>query len=286
MPISMRTLTKNASQAYVLCDYLRRLCLQIGRERYMRSLVRLQHGPGTGFFGVSNTGSTDCAKERFRGVTDSLEQTNRCWRGIDFVSESCTTIKAPDFRNVHRVEHTRAVLDLYRDFEERFIVTGLAFSANDVADFIVRNQIVCLIQQVEQRSGWTFDHALPFSKYTRRIYFDGVDVSGHSVAQLVAINEIRYADLLGVLRGFDFTVLNNANATLLTGEGRHTMPSHELAAQFGEDEFELLSRHYRHKLQKRIDPNGARYDADDAERYRRWLARREAPGEGDEDIVH
>lgn len=282
MPISLKSLTRHASQAYVMCNYLSGLCQQLGRERYMRSLVRLQHGPGTGFFGVSNTGSTDCVKERFRGITDSLEQSNSCWRGIDFISETCINIDAPDFRNVHRVEHTHEVSDLYCAFEESFIVPRHQFSANDIAIFIVRNQIVCLIQQVEQRSRWSFDHALPFSKYSRKIIFNREDVSECSVAELIAINDIRYANLLDRLRSFDFTALNATNSTKLTGDGHHTMPSLEIAERFGEDEFELLTRHYRHKLWKRITPGSAWYSAVDADRYRKWLARREASGSDDE----
>ena len=279
MAISMHSLTWNASQAYVLCSYLRDLCERVGTERYLRSLVRLQHDSGTGFFGVSNTGSTDCAKERFRGITDSLEQTNRCWRGIDFVSESCTNTTAMDFRNVHRVEHTREVSDLYVAFEATYILPCRRFSANDVAVFVVRNQIVCLIEQIEQRPGRKFDHVLPFSKYTRKIYFDGSDVSQHSSADLVAINDVRYASLLTTLRELDFTGLNAKAHSRLTGEGRHTLPPLEMAERHGDDEFELVAQHYRHKLQKRTDPESAWYSAKDAERYREWLQQREATAE-------
>jgi hypothetical protein len=276
MTISFTALTKSASQAYVIFRYLSDLRRAVGPEAYERHPLLLEHGPGSGFGGVGNTGSSDCAKERVRGITDSLGLTwrERDWRSIYFASQTCVGIARADFRRVgglHRVEHTREVMDLYRALEQRFIISGVPFTANDLAAFVVRNQVVCLIQRTEQRKGHRFDEAAPFSKYSAKIFYCGEDISRFNNAQLLNINAVRYGDLLTRLGNHDFGRETQMCAARLNARGdRHTLPPLEEALEC-EDPFDLLVKHYPHKVAKLIQANGRWFDDSFARRHDAWL---------------
>lgn len=262
------------SRTYVLCSYLRDLCVRVGAEAYLRSLVRNQHGTGTGFFGVNNLGSTDCASHACRLVTDALGQTNKDWSGIDFRSASCLDVQPNCVRGNapgHRVEHAVGVAHLYRELERRFIVPCQMFTPLDIANFIVLNQIVCLIETREQISHGAADPSRPFGRYSSRIFYRGEDVTDWSLEQIGALNAARYEALLGQLRRADFYNVNALNeAFFRRGSGRHKLPPLELAVAHGENELELLCLHYHAKRDKRITPGNKWYDAKDAERFHAW----------------
>ncbi len=272
MNISFTALTKNASQAYVIFRYLGDLRRAVGPEAYRTHPLMLEHGPGSGFGGVGNTGSSDCAKERIRGITDSLGLTwrERDWRSIYFVSQTCVGIAQADFTRVgglHRVEHTREVIDLYRALEQRLIISEVPFTANDLAASVIQTQVVCLIQRAEQRKGWQFDEATPFSKYNARIFYRGEDISAYSSAQLLEINAERFGDLLARLRNHDFThEIQTCAARLHARGGRHTLAPLEEALRC-DDDFELLVRHYPHKVAKLTQTNGRWFNESFARRY-------------------
>lgn len=276
MTTSFTALTKNASQAYVIFRYLSDLRRAVGPEAYENHPLMLEHGPGSGFGGVGNTGSTDCAKERVRGITDSLGLTwrEKDWRSIYFVSQACVNIKLADFRRVgglHRVEHTREVIDLYRALEQRFIIAAVRFTANDLAAFVVRNQVVCLIQRAEQRKGCRFDVAAPFSKYNARIFYQGEDISRYNNEQLLEINALQYGDLLTRLRNHDFEPEIQRCAAKLHARGaRHTLAPLEKALEC-QDAFDLMVRHYPHKVAKLLQTNGPWFNESFARRHHAWF---------------
>jgi hypothetical protein len=265
-------LVKNASQAYVMAKYLANFCERVGKVNYLTSPVRLEHATGTGFFGVGNTGSTDCIKERFRGVTDNLGQRWSCWQRIEFVSESCVGITDADFKNTHRVEHTREVIDLFKTFEEEFIIKNREFTANDLAIWIIEHQVVCLIEQREQKSQSHYDDARPFTKYASSIFYKGTDISQYTLDQLIELNKQRFEDVISALKTYDFSKLNaKHHKDLIIDKKKHTLPPLDLAVEFHNDQFELLDRHYHHKLNKRTNPADKKwYSTEDTAKFNNW----------------
>ncbi len=265
------SLIKNLVQAYVMSQYLSDFCRQVGAENYINSVIRSEHGTGTGFFGISNTGSTDCIKERFRAVTDALGQKFDCWQQIDFVSESCIGMTQRD-TNLHRVEHTRDVINLFKDFEQEYIIPGKKFSPADLGTWIIENQVVCLILQSEQLPKKYYNDAYPFSKYSTKIFFQGTDISGYDLAQIININKTRFASIITELHKFNFlSMVKEQTTLLLETKKKHTLPPIELAIRFHNDQYSLLREHYHHKLEKRTDPNDKKwYNKKDADDYYRW----------------
>lgn len=267
-----KSLVRNIVQAYVMSQYLADFCKKVGKKNYLNSFVRYEHATGTGFFGISNTGSTDCIKERFRGVTDYLGQRWSCWQQIEFVSASCLGATVCDFKNVHRVEHAREVIDLLKLFEQEYIMSGKSFTPADLGIWLIENQVVCLILQDEQRSKKHYDDNYPFSKYDTKIFYKGQDISAWSLAQIKALNVSRFQSIIAALQTFDFTALvKEQTKLLLHTKKKHTLPPLELAVKFYNDQYSLLREHYHHKLQKRTDPNDKKwYNKKDADDYYRW----------------
>lgn len=268
--LSNRLISKIAD-AFVLCSYLRDLAAAVG-SIYKRNLVRFEHGPGTGFFGVSNTGSSDCAKECFRGITDALGQNKDNWSNIAFRSAACRDIRKPDFKKVHRVEHTVSVAELYLDFESKYIVANQEFSANLIGDYVVRNHVVSLIEQRDQIDHGTVKVARPFSRYSCEIYFGDRDVTEVSLGEIQELNANRFSSLLSEIELFDFSEpVDRSTTKFVCGQGPHTLPPLRIAIQHGLCDLQLVHRHYMHKCSKRISPGSAWYSPIDAERYRQFL---------------
>ena len=267
-----KSLVKNISQAYVMSKYLADFCQRVGPENYLNSLIRSEHGTGTGFFGIGNTGSTDCIKERFRAITDSLGQKFDCWQQIDFVSEGCAGMQFRD-KNVHRVEHTREVIDLFKSFEQEFIITGKRFSPADLGTWLIKNQVVCLILQSEQKAKQHYNDNVPFSKYDARIFYQGQDISEFTLEQIKTLNVSRFSTTIAELQRFNFShLVETQTKQLLQTKKKHTLPPIELAVRFYNDQYSLLREHYHHKLKKRTDPNDKKwYSKKDADDYYRWV---------------
>jgi hypothetical protein len=237
----------------------------------MNSVLRVEHGTGTGFFGIGNSGSTDCVKERFRAVTDALDQNFATWQHIDFVSEGCIGMTVRDTQ-IHRVEHTREVIDLYKQFEQEYIITGRSFTPAELGIWLIENQIVCLIQQQEQKSKIEYNDNLPFSKYSAKIYYKGTDISEYTLNQIQQLNRQRFADVIEDLKLFNFSsLLDKQSKNLLYTKKKHTLPPMDLAVKYFDNEFYLLKEHYHHKLSKRTNPKDRWYCANDTARYISWL---------------
>jgi len=267
-----KSLVKNIAQAYVMSQYLADFCRQVGSENYVNSLIRSEHGTGTGFFGIGNTGSTDCIKERFRAITDSLGQKFDCWQQIDFVSEGCVGMQQRD-KIIHRVEHTREVIDLFKSFEQEYIVSGKSFSPADLGIWIIKNQVVCLILQSEQRPKQYYNDSVPFSKYDARIFYQDQDISNFSLDQIKALNISRFESIIAELKTFNFSsLIQTQTKQLLHTKKKHTLPPMQVAVKFYNDQYSLLREHYHHKLKKRTDPNDKKwYSKKDADDYYRWV---------------
>lgn len=268
-----KSLIKNISQAYVMSTYLSNLCQQIGNDNYITSHIRNEHGTGSGFFGVSNTGSTDCIKERLRGITDSLGLVYKTPQHIKFISASCVNLVNFNFRTTHRVEHTREISELYLEFEEKFIMSGISFTPADLGTWLITNQVVCLIMQSEQLSKAFHDPTCLFSKYSNSIMYNGTDISNYTVSQLQNIAVTEYATELAEIQSFNFSnELAKQTENLITKTKKHTLPPMSLAVQYYNDHYELLSQYYTHKAFKRTDPSNKKwYDESDAHKYKVFI---------------
>lgn len=266
------SLIKNASQVYVMAVYLSDLCKKIGKDAYLESFIRAEHGTGTGFFGIGNTGSIDCVKERLRGITDSLDQKYKTWKKIDFVSESCKNLENPDFRNIHRVEHTREIQNLYRDFENDFIISGKKFTVPEIIVWVITHQVVCLIEQKEQRPQNFYDDNVPFSKYTKPIFYKNKDISNYTLEQLRDLNRTRFKLILDSVAQYDFAeAIKKQTDSLLRSTKKHTLPPIKLAVDYHNNQFELLYHHYHHKVNKRTNPQDKKwYDPTDTALWNEW----------------
>jgi hypothetical protein len=275
-----KPLVNHITHAYVMSKYLQQFCGLVGEKLYKTSPIRLEHGTGTGFFGISNTGSSDCIKERFRGVTDSLGLKFDSIDSVFLRSGSCRDVKVRETK-LHRVEHTKELNQMFREFEELFLIRQRPFTANDMARLIIENQIVCLIEQSEQKTGGilknTYDKAMPFSKYTAEIFCKNLNVSKFSNKDILEMNQQIYAELLKLIAQHDFSsaiekvrnkiILNDQNSP----PKKHTLPPLRLASKYTNCEFSLLKYHYHHKLNKRLDISSRWYNKADANRYVRWL---------------
>lgn len=268
-----KSLIKNISQSYVMAKYLSDLCQQVGKDNYLNSYIRLEHGTGVGFFGISNTGSTDCIKERFRGITDSLDLTYKKWKSVKFVSKSCIGLTNPDFKKVHRIEHTHDISNLYLEFEEKFIISGASFTPAELGIWVISNQVVCLILQQEQQSKHYFNSQYPFSKYSNKIFdSNGTDISDYTVSQIQNINLAQYAKEIAYLQSTNFnSELRKQHVNLIEATKKHTLPDMSLAVQYHNDEYELLSNYYNYKASKRCDKSSRWYNESDAHRYNVFL---------------
>jgi hypothetical protein len=265
-------LQKATARTTALALYLQKFRQIIGPERYLNSIIRREHGTGTGLFGVSNTGSRDCLKESIRGITDALSLSYRTPDALPFRTESCIGIKVFD-RNSHRIEHTIEVIELYHEFEAHFILNDQEIDLSDVGKWIIENQVTTLIEQHEQRRKGHYTSEQPFSKYSRPVLYNlQKDVSTISREELRMLTCKHFSEQLSsflTINGQPF--LDTAIASFDgSGSKAHTLPLLDVAVEYNDEEFELLTRHYKYKLSKRLDPNSRWFSANDAARYRAW----------------
>ena len=261
-----KSLLSNTAKFTVLAKAAQEVVEYAGVDAYMNSWWRREHITGQGFFGVSNTGSTDCAKERGRGITDSFGYTHRTPEAIPFRSASTLGLTSFDCRNIHRVEHTVELNELVREFEAEYIITGRDFDCYTVAEFFITRMVIVLIEQVEQKSKSEIGE-LPFSKYSNRVFYDGMDISDATHEDLAKINMGLHAELLNNLANFDWSKeLAKATATLTTGKS-HTIPSIELTVEHFDNEFAILDAHYTHKRDKALNTSSKWYNKKNADAY-------------------
>jgi len=274
------------AKSYVIAKYLQELCAKIGEEEYLKSPIRLQHGTGAGGFGfpgvgdpekrVGNSGSNDCLRERFRGITDGLGQRFTTIEKIKFRSQTCINLLERN-RNDHRIEHTEELIDLYLAFEKEYIIKNKPFTAKELGRYVIENTLVCLIEQHEQKSGDilknSYDPNKPFSKYSAKVFFEGQDVSDYNKVQLKNLTTIQYKDILNELTEFDINKsIKQAEKSLYKVGGHHGLPSMEIAVQYYNDVFSLLKYYYNYQLRQITDPteNLLYYNKEVAKLYKEW----------------
>jgi hypothetical protein len=266
-----------AARTTALAQYLQNFRKCIGIEEYQRSVIRREHGTGSGFFGVSNTGSRDCLKESIRGITDALGFSYRTPQNLIFKTESCREATAFD-RSIHRVEHTIEVKDLFLEAESKFILSDNPILLENIGEWIVTNQITTWIEQREQLRKGQYTYDLPFSKYSSEVFnMDGLNVSNFTRGEITELNSKMFVEEIASLRRLEAkTSLSRAIASFESAAAKaHTLPPLNLATAFHDDEFMLLNMHYRHKLSKRAQEGGRWYSEKDTRRYAEWLAEQE-----------
>lgn len=265
-------LQKAAARTTALALYLQNFRKLVGPEKYINSYIRKEHGTGTGFFGISNTGSRDCLKESIRGITDALRLSYRTPDALLFRTISCLDVTVFD-RNKHRIEHTIEVMDLFRAFEKDFILEDRTIELADVGRWVIENQVTTLIEQQEQRRLGQYTTQLPFSKYSSPVLYNRKeDVSAFSREDLRTLTRSHFKDQISRILEIDAKLVLKATIASFDGASAkaHTLPPLEIAARHHNDEHSLLAKHYRHKLSKRLNPNSRWFSDRDAERYRAW----------------
>jgi len=283
--LSKKLITATAT-AYVIARYLQRLYQAIGKDNYLDSAVRLQHGPGTGgfrFVGIGTpkkrlggTGNNDCIKERFRGITDGLDLRFDSIDQIKFRSSTCVDLTERN-RKDHRIEHTEELIDVFIEFEKEYIMSKKNFTANDLAKFVVTRTLVCLIEQKEQKSGdllkETYDANIPFSKYINPVFYKNKNVSKLTKQELQIITTDEYSDILFEIDNHDWSdkVLEQETKLINSG-GHHSLPPLELSIKYHNDTFSLLKYYYHYQLSQITDPNEniIYYNKEVAKQYREW----------------
>jgi hypothetical protein len=275
---STTSLITRVTKSYIIGKYLSDLYQTIGKDAYLQSYIRLQHGTGSGFFGVANGGSSDCLSGEFRGITDSLGLKYQTCDEIKFVSASCIRLTPTQYdRTIHRTEHTHEINELFSKFEEEFIFNNKSFTPNELGHWVITNQIVTLILQCEQKSKGTFSLDIPFSKYTNAIYHNNTDVSQYSLLQVRQLIDDDYNDELALLRSYDFSEsINKFTKSLFKPKAKHSLPPLSLAIIHHDDEYELLSKWYVYKaIQVLTETKNNKpykwYKPENARRWRHYL---------------
>ncbi len=282
-----KTLINNTATAYVLAKYLQEFCQQVGVDKYLTSPVRLQHGNGTGGFGfkgvgnphkrLSASGNNDCTKERFRGITDSLDLTFRTIDKIKFRTASCVNLVERS-KTVHRIEHTEELIDLYLEFELEYIIGNKPFTPNELAKFVLQRTLVCLIEQKEQKAKGTFTADIPFSKYSNKVFYEGTDVSEYTKAQLLELTAKEFASVFAEVDKYDWSKEVTAkHKKLIATGGHHSLPPLDIAVKYSNDAFNLLKYYYHYQLAQLTDPNEnlTYYNEALAQKYNEWKAQNE-----------
>lgn len=246
---STTSLITHVTKSYIIGTYLSNLYQNIGKDAYLKSHIRLQHGTGTGFFGVANGGSSDCLSGEFRNITDSLGLKYNTCNEIKFVSDSCIGLTPSQYdRNIHRTEHTHEVNELFSKFEEEFIFNNKSFTPDELGHWVINNQIVTLILQCEQKSKGNFSLDIPFSKYTNTIFHNNVDVSQYSLLQVRQLIDNDYKNELELLSSTNFiNPIDRFTKTLFKPNSKHSLPPLSLALLYHNDEYELLLKWYFYK---------------------------------------
>lgn len=273
-------LIRAAARMTVLATFLQDFRKLVGEDIYLASLIRKEHGIGTGFFSISNTGSWNCLKESVRGMTDALDLRYRRPNKLLFRIANCLNARAFE-KTVHRVEHTVEAQDLCREIEGSFILTDVKIELKTLAEWVIMNQITTWINQDEQLRRHQYDPAYPFSKDSSDTYYGGDDLNVTQLSrdEVVAISARHFQEEIKAIKNFDLGEIELMTSQVSKAfdprpDRKYTLPPLELAAQFHSDMFPLLEMHYWHKLAKRTEINSKKYSAEDARLYTEWLKTR------------
>jgi hypothetical protein len=261
-----------AARTTVLAKYLQKFRQHVGNEKYLQSLIRREHGTGSGFAKVSNTGSRDCLKESIRGITDALNLKYNTPKALIFRTDSCRALTVFD-KTIHRIEHTIEVRDLYLELEYKFILADEPIYLDKIGVWVVQNQITTWIEKHEQRGRREYDHAKPFAKYKSNVFLNDRDVSDLSRLDITDLTSHHFFKEIEILEGVKSNgALDKMTASFDGADAApHTLPPLELAVEAYNDDFKLLTEHYRHKLKKLTQSGSSWYSEHESTRYAAWL---------------
>lgn len=256
--------TGSIIQLCYLTLFLRKHCEAIGQENYEISLIRQEHGTGTGFGAVSNSGSWDCLKEQLRNIGVQLGARFDRIEQIHFKTQQGISItQSKRNKNNFRVEHTiELTKDLFPMYEQEFIINGKTkISPKQILEWITEHHIVVGIHPSEQINGNqgtlyrknSFEY--PFLKYSQPVFYKNTDVSHYTYEQLKKINlkenPIPNLDYDLIEKQAETRLLESGNEKPIT-EG-HKVPSLELANRLYDDEIALLNEWYVYKKSRLFD---------------------------------
>ena len=244
-----------------LSKFLHEHYKSLGRTKYLKSYVRLEHGPGKGFGGVSNTGSSDCLKEQFRNLGVKLGAKFDRIDKIFFKTDKGNSITQNNrTEDNFRVEHTMELTkDLYEMYEEEFIMTDkLESDPKKILMWIIEYHVATGIHPEEQKKGKqgkeyrqnNFQH--PFKKYTAKVYYKGQDVSNYTYDQIKKINLLEHG-----IPNINYKTIKKEYRKDIKKFGKtkpikqgHELPSIALAQKLYNDEIKLLNNWYIYKKNK------------------------------------
>lgn len=256
------------SQIIFLTKYLRQHCLDVGRKAYMKSLIRSEHGTGTGFGAVSNTGSADCLKEQFRNLGVKLGAKFDRLNQIFFKTKKGARIKQSN-RTEHnlRVEHTLELKkDLYLMYEKEFIINR-KFSIDPmvICNWFIKHHLAVAIHPGEQKIGeqgkiYKQDNfKYPFKKYSASVFYKGIDVSNYTYDKIQDINISEHSGIecnLKKIRNQSKKLWKKLGTIKPINQGHKPAPL-DLAKKIHDDEISLLNEWYIYKRNKLF--NGSKW---------------------------
>jgi hypothetical protein len=267
--------TKRISNLCAILSYLQSVRLSIGVDDYLKSFIRREHGVGSGFFNVSNTGSSDCGKEVIRTATDAMGFKFESIDKIYFRSQSVLNDSQHDrTKNTHRIEHTREIAGIiWPMLESKYVINNEEIDANEISEWLLINTIVTLIHPNEQKSEREYNDDLPMQKYSVPVYYQDKMVSKFSLKRLQAINKAQWASQIKQINKIDFEpmVKNSMNRYSATLPTKHRFCPLPLVEKYHNNDLALLENWYQHKLHKALDKTSKKYyNKVNADRYHDW----------------
>lgn len=230
----------------------------------MISYIRLEHGTGTGFGAVSNTGSADCLKEQFRNLGVRLGAKFDRLDQIYFKTKKGLKIKQSN-RTEHnlRVEHSLELAkDLFPMYEREFIINGTSDTdPMTVMFWLIKHHVAVAIHPSEQKTGDAGkeykknNFKYPFSKYSGPVFYKGIDISNYTYKKIQHINLSEHSKIECDFSKVEKTaekLLNNLGKVKPIKQGHKPAPL-SIANKFYDNEISLLNEWYIYKKNKLYD---------------------------------
>lgn len=281
----MASIERSLANSKNITEYLREHYQRLGLEKYRQSLVALEHGVGTGFGRVGNTGSNDCLKEQIRQVGTSLGAKFSHIDQIYFKTERGLSITQNSrTKKNFRTEHTLELADdLYPEYEKQFIFSSKSSSPKEMLDWIVSNHICVGIHPEEEKTKRQYgndavaykqqDFRYPFKKYSALVYYRGKNVTDLTREQIAKINQLEHNDLEINWDKYQIDVDQTRTKLFerVNSVQSHLLCSQDIAEQYYNDPNALFYYHYQYKLLKKVgNPASVWYNAQVVREFRRW----------------
>ena len=285
-------LTKTIAKTYVLHRFLWKYYNKLiekgySDKDYYDSLPRRQHGIGGAWMGADNGGSDDCAKERFRRITDTLGLERKTPHKIFFRTSTCKNetnfmFKGKNKQGIHRVEHTAEVANLFKQWELDKIMKNKPFTPNEMGRWVIERQVVVLCEDAEQIRKWKWDSNKPFSKYSASVWntLDGSDVSNLDYQEIQKLNRKIFQHELDLIDCYNFDDDIQIAQQSFDDSDHHFLPPIDIMVKHhkntSDNQHWLIENVYKEKLRKISDPkktgkNG--YNPQIVKEHRDWKNR-------------